>query len=200
MLNKYETVKKDFLSGRIKGCRAYFEKENYLVEAGYCDIILDRLKEARQKFSPFVNTDIRAHWGLCLLDMIEGNITINPTYFEIRNFLEIDLGILIDYRKGDYVEKIIGYADYMAYFNAECYKFIGRVFWAHDFIPVAMFFFRKARDKVFDDPELHYMAAYIYYTVDKNMEKCRKELEICLKILPKYAPACALMEKINSTV
>lgn len=197
MQSKYEIVKQDFLSGRIRGCRTFFEKENYLVEAAYCDIILDNLKEARQKFSSIVNEDIRAHWGLCLVDMIEGNITINPTYFEVRNFLEIDLSILINYCKGDYVEKILRYSDYMAYFNNECYKFIGRAFWANNFMPVSMFFLRKARDKMYNDPELHYMLGYIYYTIDNNTEKCRYELETCLRILPKYAPACTLLEKIK---
>ena len=200
MQSKYETVKQDFLSGRIKGCRAFFEKENYFIETAYCDIILDKLKDARQKFSSVANEDIRAHWGLCLIDMIEGNITVNPTYFEVRNFLEIDLGILIDYCKGDYVEKIIKYADYMAYFNMECYKFIGRVFWAHNFMPVSMFFLRKAKDKMYNDPELHYMLAYIYYTIENNIEKCRYEIDTCLRILPKYAPACNLLEKLNSMV
>lgn len=196
-MNKYQSVKKDFLSGKFKGCKAFFESENYLVEAAYCDIILDKLKDARQKFSLVVNEDIRAHWGLCLLDMIEGNISVNPTYFEVRNFLEIDLGILISYCKGDYVEKIIKYADYMAYFNMECYKFIGRVFWAYNMMPISMFFLRIAKDKLYNDPELHYLLAYIYFTVEKKFDKCKKSLDACLKILPKYAPACALMKKIT---
>ena len=44
--SKYEQVKKDFLSGRLKGCKKYFESHKHYVEAGYCDIILDNLKKA----------------------------------------------------------------------------------------------------------------------------------------------------------
>lgn len=195
-MDKYTTVKQDFLSGRIKGCYAFFEKENYLVEAAYCDIILDRLKEARKKFFKLAEIDIRAHWGLCLLDMIEGNITINPTYFEIRNFLEIDLNILILYCKGDYVENIVKYADYLACFNIECYKFIGRVFWAYNFLPISMHFLKKAKDKMFNDPELHYLLGYIYYN-EGNYLKSKASVETCLNILPQYAPACALDKKLS---
>ena len=32
MLSEYEKVKKDFLSGRIKGCRAYFENNGVKLE------------------------------------------------------------------------------------------------------------------------------------------------------------------------
>jgi tetratricopeptide (TPR) repeat protein len=77
----------------------------------------------------------------------------------------------------------------MAYYNPECYKFIGRAFWAHNFLPVAMFFLKRAKDRFYSDPELHYLLAYIYYHKDKNIEECKKSLNTCLEILPEYAPA-----------
>ena len=197
-MNKYESIKRNFLSGKIKDCYRFFEKENYIVEAAYCDIILDRLDNARKKFSSVADIDIRAHWGLCILDMIAGNITVNPTYFEIRNFLEIDLSMLIMYCKGNYVENIIKYANYMAYFNNECYKFLGRVFWAYNMMQPSMYFLNIAGDKMYNDPELHYMLAYIYYTNENNIEKCRHELDSCLRLLPEYYPAMNLLNKIRN--
>ena len=185
MTVEYEQVKKDFLSGRIKGCRAFFEQNKYYTEAGYCYIILDKLEKAQQMFEYAVKYDIRAHWGLFLLQLLSGKISRQPTYFEVRNFLEIDLNILILYCKGDYVERIIRYADFMAFYNPECYKFIGRAFWANDLIPAAMFFLRRAKDKLYNDPELHYLLAYIYYSKENDMAKSIKALETCLNILPK---------------
>ena len=119
MTDKYEQVKKDFLSGRIKGCRSYFEEHKYYTEAGYCCIILDKLDMAEGFFNMAKDYDTRAKWGLLLLQFIKDNIHAFPTYFQIRNFLEIDLGILILYCKGNYIDKIIKYADYMAYYNPE---------------------------------------------------------------------------------
>lgn len=197
MTVEYEQVKKDFLSGRIKGCRAFFEQNKYYTEAGYCYIILDKLEKAQQMFEYAVKYDIRAHWGLFLLQLLSGKISRQPTYFEVRNFLEIDLNILILYCKGDYVERIIRYADFMAFYNPECYKFIGRAFWANDLIPAAMFFLRRAKDKLYNDPELHYLLAYIYYSKENNMAKSIKALETCLNILPKYAPASKLLKLIS---
>ncbi len=196
MTMHYEEVKKDFLSGKIKGCKAYFENNNYYVEAGYCCIVLDELDKAKELFQKVQEVDTRAKWGLILLQMIKGDILTFPTYFQIRNFLELDLSILILYCKGEYVEKIIRYADFMAYYNPECYKFIGRAFWANNLMSAAMFFLRRAKDKFYQDPELHYLLAYIFYHNDRNIDLAKKALGACLGILPEYAPAKKLYAQI----
>ena len=113
MTIEYEKVKQDFFSGRIKGCRSYFENNHQYVEAAYCCIILDNLDRAEELLAKVKDIDIRANWGLVLIQMLKGDIKYFPTYFEIRNFLEIDLNILILYCKSDYVEKVIKYADFM---------------------------------------------------------------------------------------
>lgn len=196
MTMNYEEVKKDFLSGKIKGCKTYFENNNYYVEAGYCCIVLDELDKAKELFQKVQEVDTRAKWGLILLQMIKGDILTFPTYFQIRNFLELDLSILILYCKGEYVEKIIRYADFMAYYNPECYKFIGRAFWANNLMSAAMFFLRRAKDKFYQDPELHYLLAYIFYNNDRNIDLAKKALGACLGILPEYAPAKKLYAQI----
>ena len=71
-----------------------------------------RLKEAEQDFNVALEYDRRAHWGLLLIQMIKGDISMRPTYFEVRNFLEMDLSILILYGKSKYIEQIIRYADF----------------------------------------------------------------------------------------
>lgn len=196
-METYEQVKSNFLSGKIKGCKAFFKNHGYSVEEAYCEIILGNLEAAKKIFEKEQICNIRAHWGLFLTRMIQGNIVNSPTYFEIRNFLETDLSILITYCMGEYVEKIIRYADFMAYYNSECYKFIGRAFWANGLMPASMFFLKRAKEKMYNDPELHYMLGYIYYTNDNNIEKCKKELDICLSVLPDYNPAVKLLGKIK---
>lgn len=197
MTTKYQQVKRDFLSGRLKGCRDYFETHNYPLEAGYCYMVLDNFVKAKELFEKAKVNDIRGHWGLMLLQMIEEKISMSPTYFEVRNFLEADLDIFMTYCKGDIVQQIIKYADFMAFYNMECYKFIGRAFWAHNFMTPAMYFLQKAQDNLYKDPELHYLLAYIYYT-NKDIKNCTREIDICLEILPQYAPAMMLKRKINT--
>ena len=196
MATKYSQIKNDFLSGRLKGCKKFFESHKNYVEAGYCDIVLENLKRAYESFEKIAQEDTRAHWGKFLIQMIKGDIKQAPTYFEIRNFLEIDLSILLTYCKGDYIEKIIRYADYMAIYNLECYKFLGRAFWAHNFMPAAMFFLERAKERLYKDPELHYQLAYIYYE-QGDYDKAKKETDICLGILPLYAPAQKLKQVLE---
>lgn len=193
MTSEYEKLKREFLSGNPKGCKTYFEINKYFVEAGYCNIIEDNLAKAKYLFAKEAEYNPRAKWGLFLISLLSEQITIFPTYFWIRNFLEIDLNILIQYYKADYIEKLIKYADFMAYYNPECYKFIGRTFWANNLIPAAKFFLRRAKDKFYNDPELHYLIAYIEYYNDNDTEKAKKTLETCLNILPNYFPAKNLL-------
>ncbi len=195
MFRTYEQVKTDFLSGKIDGCASFFEKHNFKLEAGYCYLIQGDFIKAKKLFEAISDENSRARWAIVLLQMLEGNVIQDPTYFDIRNFLEIDLNIFIKYYKGDYVEQIIRYSDYMQYFNPECYKFIGRVFWANNMLPAALFFLRKAKDKFYNDPELHYLIAYIAYG-EENFAQCKKALEACLNILPTYSPALKLMAKL----
>ena len=196
MILDYKTAKTNFLSAKIQGCRKFFEFHRDKLEQAYCEIILDNLKGARKIFEELEEKDIRAHWGLVILDFIKGTVSRYPTYFELRNFLEIDINLLIMYCKGDYVEKIVRYADFMFTINPEVYKFIGRVFLNNEMKIQAMFFLKRAKDRFFQDPELHYIMAEVYYK-DEDYDICKKALNTCLEVLPDYAPAVALLKKIS---
>lgn len=198
MTVEYEQVKEKFLSGKLDGCETFFEKNGFYTEAGYCCIILDELEKAREMFNRASLSDIRGHWGLILLQMLSEKVTLNPTYFEIRNFLELDLSIFIRYCKAGYINEILRFSDFMAYYNPETFKYIGRAFWANNFIPASVFFLRKAKDKFYNDPELHYLIAYIAYHNDNDLMQAEKSLKTCLEILPEYAPAIALLKRIKN--
>ena len=197
MILDYKTAKTNFLSAKIQGCRKFFEFHRDKLEQAYCEIIFDNMKGARKIFEELEDKDIRAHWGLVMLDFIKGTVSRYPTYFELRNFLEIDINLLIMYCKGDYVEKIVRYADFMFTINPEVYKFIGRVFLNNEMKIQAMFFLKRAKDRFYQDPELHYIMAEVYYN-DEDFDLCKKALTTCLEVLPNYAPAVALMKKLTN--
>jgi hypothetical protein len=197
VISKYEQIKNDFLSGRIKGCRSFFEENGYFLEAGYCCIVLDKLDKAEELFKKIKDENIRANWGLFLIQLIKGDIRSYPTYFEVRNFLEIDINILITYCKGKTIENIIRYSDFIAHYNPECFKFLARVFWANNMLSPAKFYLKRAKDEFYQDPELHYLIAYIAYHDDNDKVACKKALDACLNILPDYNPAIKLLAKIQ---
>ena len=193
----YENAKQEFLSGNANP--KFFIKNGYELEAAYCYLVLDDLKKAEEMFQKIEDKDIRAHWGLVMLGLINGAAGKYPTYFELRNFLEIDLNILINYYKGDYVEKIIRNAAYMFTINPEVYKYIGRAFINNDLEEQGVFILNIAKNNFYNDPELHYMLAEIYYG-KKDYEKCKKSLETCLNILPGYAPALKKYRHMTDTI
>lgn len=67
-------------------------------------------------------------------------------------------------------------------------------------MPAAMFFLRRAKDKFYNDPELHYLLAYIYYYNDEDYGKCEKALDTCLRILPEYSPAKKLLARLKNRI
>lgn len=194
-INVYEKEKEKLLTSLDRDCQQFFLQKGYPLELGYSKLLDDDLKEAKKIFESIKEKDIRANWGLFMISLIEGDVKFYPTYFELRNFLEIDLNILMHYFKGDYVEKIIRYADFMFTINPEVHKFIGRVLYNNGYEEQAMFFLNRAKSYFYTDPELHYLLGYIYYN-KSDFENSKKSLTDCLNILPKYFPAIDLMKKI----
>ena len=122
-------------------------------------------------------------------------LTPYPTYFEIRNFLEIDLNLLINYQKGQFVEELIKYADIFSSVNSETYKYFGRVFWNNELYSYGKFFLEQAKNYLYQDPELHVLLANTYLA-EGNSEKALNAVNSCLKILPEYFPAIDLKRKL----
>ncbi len=54
----------------------------------------------------------------------------------------------------------------------------------------------KANEYFFQDPELHYLFAEYFLSVD-DIDNVKTALEECLNILPGYFPALNLQKKLN---
>ena len=199
MILDYKKAKEKLLTSLDNECQQFFIKNGYILENAYFELLSDRIEKAKSLFSAIKENDIRAHWACFMISMIEENIKEYPSYFEIRNFLEIDLNILLTFFKGEYTEKIIRYADFMFTINPEVHKFIGRVFYNNGYFDEGMFFLERAKNYFYHDPELHYLLAYISYK-NNEFKKAEKSLNDCLYILPEYYPAKHLLKKIKSMV
>ncbi len=197
MISDYKKAKEKLLTELDADCRQFFVKKGYMLENAYFELLSDNIQKAKNLFNAIKQNDIRAHWASFMISMIEADIREYPSYFELRNFLEIDLNILINFFKGDYVEKIVRYADFMFTINPEVHKFIGRVFYNNGYDEQGMYFLDRARSYFYHDPELHYLLAFIYYN-RKNFEKAEKALNDCIYILPEYYPAVNLLKKVKS--
>lgn len=199
MVLTYNKAKEKLLTFDIAGCQRFFAENGYLLELGYCYLLTDDLERAHDIFEKAREYDKRANWALFMTNLFMNKPADYPTYFELRNFLEIDLNILITAAKGEYVENLISYADFFCTINPEVYKYLGRVFLNNDLEQYGYFFLKRAKDYFYNDPELHYILAEYFYNKNDYAE-AQKSLSSCLGILPEYFPAKRMMKKIQSRV
>jgi len=192
----YEKAKNTLLTFAADDeCQSFFEKNNFPLELAYCKLLTGKLTEAEKLFTGIQERETRARWGKIISKILLEKQTPYPTYFDIKNFLEIDLNLLINYEKGEFVEEIIKYADMFSSVNPETHKYIGRVFWNNELYSYGKFFLERAKNYFYQDPELHVLLANVYIAED-NREKALKAIDNCLKILPEYFPAKDLKRKL----
>ena len=163
------------------------------IEHAYVAILNNDLVSAGAVFETIDSP--RARWGKALIGILNGCMEYFPTYFEIRNFYEIDLDFLIKNEKIDYVENLLGSLEYLFKINQEVYKYTARVMYENKFYNAAIDNMQKSKDLFYKDPELHFMLAKYYYDIgDYNASDFY--LSECLNIVPSYYPAMKLKEQI----
>lgn len=194
-IGDYKEAKNKFLQMDYS-VEEFFKQNNYILEYAYCKFLSGDIETAQLEFKKIANNDFRANWANKLIQFVKLNIQEIPSYFQIRNFLEIDLNLLIQARQPEFVENIINGADLFYSINPESYKFISRVMLNNGFTDIALYYLQKAKDNFFYDPEMHFMLANCY--IRKNeISLAKVSLKHCLAILPEYFPAKNLLFKLN---
>lgn len=196
-IRTYLQAKEELLGAEENGCQQFFLENNCFLELGYFYLLHEDTEQASLCFEKISEFDPRAKWANFLSKLVTGKIDGYPTYFELRNFFEIDLDLLLKYYLGDYVENVVQYSDWLSNINLEVQKYIGRVFFKNGYNDYGYFYLQKARDTFYNDPELHYLFAEYFYS-KKNIINAELSLQNCLEILPKYYPAIQMLKKINS--
>ena len=195
-INSFQDAKIMLLTGDLT-CEPYFEQNNNSLELGYCKLLAGKIEEAKELFNSICDNDFRADWALKLIQFIEMYVTVAPSYFQIRNFLEIDLHLLIQSGQAQFVENIINGSDTFYSINPESYKFIARVMLYNGYKDLAFYFLKKAKDKFYYDPEMHFMMAICYEKSD-DIPNAKKSLRACLSILSEYFPAKIMLDQLEN--
>lgn len=175
-----------------KNCDINFKPRS--LEHAYLAILEGDLVTAQAVFESLDSP--RARWGKALVDILLGYIEQYPTYFEIRNFLEIDLDFLIKNEKIDYIEQVLGSLKLLIDINQETYKYVARAMFENRLYKACREYLEKSKDIFYNDPELHFLFAK-YYIKTREYDKADFYLDECLNILPDYYPAKALQKEIS---
>lgn len=181
------------LNGNFSVALKYINREEYPLETAYALFLSGNLIEA--EFLLHNIDSIRANWLKELICLIKTDGMPNVTYFQIRNFLELDIDLLIRAQKTNYLEKLLAYSVILTEVNKETYKLISRVLFNNNLISLAKYYFDLYKDVVFYDPELHFMYAK-YYILKKEYQSALKAINYCLEVLPEYFPARKLKQEI----
>ncbi len=194
--NLYQKALEEMLTASSDDCQHFFVENNCTLELAYWELLHKNTQKASELFAAISDFDIRAHWGVFISNLVQGEAKGYPTYFELRNFFEIDLNLFFTYYLGNYIENIIRYIDWLFTINPEILKFTGRTFLVNGYEKYGLMFLLRAKEYFFNDPELHYLLAE-YYTKENDIKSAQEALLNCLNILPAYFPALTLQRKLK---
>ena len=195
----YMKAKEELLTATGEDCQLFFRKENMQLELAYYELMHKNPVAAKNILRTIQDTDIRAHWGYFIASLVEGKVEGYPSYLELRNFYEVDLQLFFTYYLGEFIEEICKYSDWLFSINPEIFKYTGRAFLTNQYFDFGLYFLKKAKEKYFNDPELHYLLAE-YHTNSCNYSDAYADLKNCLSILPDYYPAVKLKQKIENVL
>lgn len=177
----------------VEAAKVYYELKKYY-QSGFCELLLGNKDKARELW--FNAEDSAAIcWARCLIDLIEVRVDLIPTFLQIRNHLECDLGYFIQADKLNYAENVIQCSDFLSDINPEANKFIGKALMYNGYSNLAMNFFFKSQELIPNDPEIYFHIAQ--YSYDKgSLNEARLLLKQCLDLNISYTPARFLLDKI----
>ncbi len=164
------------------------------IEHAYLAVLNDDLETAEIIFQKLDSP--RAKWGRILVCILRGFLKELPTYFDIRNFLEIDLDLFLKNEKLDYVEQILGSLEILSAVNQEVYKYAARVIYVNKLYSAALKYLEKSKKIYYNDAELHFLLARYYLRVN-DCEEALFYITECLRLIPDYYPALQLKQKIE---
>lgn len=181
------------LAGDYTAALENLEKEMYPLEYAYAEFLAGEFDLANELLSGV--DSIRANWLRDLILLMKKQRMENVTYFQIRNFLELDIDLFIRAQKINYLEKLLAYSEVLTEINKECYKFIGRILYNNNLRSLAKVYLDKYKDVVYYDPELHFIYAK-YYLEGRDYKMALASINQCLQVLPEYFPAKNLKDEI----
>lgn len=192
----YFEAKECLVNLELDKCEDFFKENNYQLEYGYCELLRGKVNNARKIFTPIREIDLRADWAYLFIQFMNNYIQFMPSYLQIRNFLEIDIGLLIKAGLSEAVENVINACDIFYRINPESYKFIARVLFNYNYPTLAKIFLNKGVENSYNDPELHFIYGK-YHLLYKNDLLAKREFETCLNVLPDYYPAKMMLENLS---
>lgn len=164
-------------------------------QAGFCELLLGNLANAKELWVKYPESEVK-YWSQCLETILEGNLILVPTFLNLRNHLETDLGYLLRAKQEIFSNKILILADDLAQINLEAYKFIGRSLLHNGYEHVSVNFLIKGQKILPNDPEIYYHLGQYSQQVGAAGE-AKTMFRQCLLLSPSYSPAIDRLKEMK---
>ncbi len=175
----------------------FFLKADEKYQAGFCYLLTGNDFETQKLWYSHCPDSPAVQWGKCLLDFINLRPSPKiPSFLQVRNFLEMDMGYFIKANKIRYTENILKNSELLMSVNLEAYKLIGRVLLNFGFYSMAKNYLNKSVEVFNRDPETYYYLAQYNYVTEDYKESIKALLK-SLELNSYYIPASILLEKVK---
>lgn len=174
-------------NNELEKARDLYLKLNAHYQAGFCEILKGNIAAAKGIWKFCSNSEVK-HWSICLETLLEGVLVAFPTFLNLRNHLEADLGYLLRSKQLQFADNIIYLLDDLVQINLECYKFVGRSLLNNGFRDKSVQFLLKGQKLLPNDPEIYYHLGQYSLQV-KAYPEAESMFKHCILISPHYTPA-----------
>ncbi len=162
---------------------------------GYCELLAGNEAEAEKIWHKAPQSPL-CEWGKCLIDFIRLKKGRVPTFLQVRNHLETDIGYFIQADKVKYAENLIKNDNIFISVNLEAYKLIGKALLNFGFYNMARKYLVKSLQLLNDESETLYFLGKYNYLIGAYSES-KKVLQRCLENNHNYTPAKELLRKVE---
>lgn len=190
-----EKARKLFLDRQYKEAAKYFKDEGMLYEYACCLLLQNKLGESVQVLNSLDSSSPEILWAKFLTGVLQNETKIIPSALEIRNFLEVDLGLFLDNKLYEFAGELIHASDYLVSINPETYKYYARCLLSRGYIDLAFEFVKLSKKILYNDPEIHFIEGQCYLAFgEKN--KAIKSFNTNLKVCEGYYPAITALKEL----
>ena len=185
-----------------KNSLKYFFSENFekpiysdSLEHAYLLLLNENYLLAEEIFKQ--NNSSRAGWGVVLSQILQDDLKVFPSFFQISNFLEIDIDLFIKNDKtAILMKKMEKYLEILDIINCFIHQYICRVFCSIGYYKESYFYLRKSLDYFYKDLEVHFLLAK-YFQIYNDICNAKSSLNECLLINNGYYPAIKLLKEFE---
>lgn len=183
-----------FQKGDLHSALEIFIQEKKYYKAGYCCLLSNDINSARIFFEQAESSPAQ-NWELFLCQLFDNEVTVIPSYLQLRSFLERDFSAFLKYKLEKHVQKILDISEYLSEINPEINKIIARCFLNYEYFEYSKIYLERAFEFTTQDAELYYLSAK-YFLASNEILEAKTSLKKAIFLQKNYLPAIELLEKL----